>query len=440
MGTVQLWGLGRRPLWIVLSATLIAAVTLGLAALALKSMLRPADGADFRVFYTAGWMLLHGHNPYNTGKLMGTMARVTSGGPLGFPTPFVYVPWFGMLMVPFSLLPFWGAYGLWDALMFISLAAASYRWARTLKWGFPAVASGVAALSTIAFINYALGQVAILSVAFLVAVLLAVEADRLGWAGALAMAGALLLPQDLWPLVPLLWVVPRVSGRAGLGRLLIGQFLAILALVGAPLLIQAGLLSAWLHALFHFGANSAFASELVGLSGLATFAPLSWHMPTGLRDPLVDLVAFAGVAVAAVLAIQLLRSLGLANLDRTRRTGWLLLLPLGIWLLATPYGFVQDVAAVIPLAMLALGPEAAGLHKPSGWLVLMSVLAVPVALTFFTPYLFPEHTLAPLGLLALVILAGLELRRELAGARYGAAAPAPDRAAPGITSVGPRIR
>lgn len=394
----------------VVSAGLILVVTLAIAVLTFKFMVllapHPAD-VDFGVFYTAGWMLRHGQDPYSTGL-------------------FVYVPWFGVLMVPFTLLPFWVAYGLWDALMFISLAAASYRWARALGWQLPGVAAGVAAFSTIAFFNYDLGQVAILSVGFLVAVLLAIETDRLGWAGALSMAGSLLLPQDLWPLVPLLWVVSKAKDRAGLRQVLTGQAIALVVLVGGPLLIRAGLLSAWFDALFHFGVHQQLQGELVGLSGLVIFAPTSWHLGAGLGDPLVDLVAFAGVAVATVLVVQLLRSPGLAGLSPTRRAGWLLLLPLGIWLIATPYGHVQDVAAIFPLAMLALGPGAAGLRKPGGWVALLSVLVVPVALNVFSPYFFPKQTLAPLGLLALVILAGLQLRRELAEAGLGEAAAARD--------------
>ena len=86
---------------------------------------------------------------------------------------------------------------------------------------------------------------------------------------------------------------------------------------------------------------------------------------------------------------------------------------------------------MIPLAMLALGPGATGLCKLSGWLVLMSVLVVLDALTFSTPYLFPEHTLAPLGLVILVILAGL----ELAETGPGDAAAAPDGVA-AVSGVG----
>lgn len=50
------------------------------------------------------------------------------------------------------------------------------------------------------------------------------------------------------------------------------------------------------------------------------------------------------------------------QMSQTRRTGWLILLPLGIWLLATPYGHVQDVAAVFPLAILARTCA-----PPGGW-------------------------------------------------------------------------
>ena len=416
----------------VLSATVIVAVTLVVAVLTLKAMIfvspHPA-GFDFRVFYAAGWMLRHGQDPYDTKNLMAVLGRVTSAGGIPVPSPFLYVPWFALLMVPFSLLPFWAAYGLWDALIFTAIAVAAYQWARELGWKHPGVATAAAALSTIALINYVMGQVAALSFGLLVGVLLAVEAGRPGWAGAIAMTGAVLLPMDLWPLVPLLWIVPRPWRWAGLRRGLLGEAIALLVLVGAPLLIRAGLLGEWIHRLLDFGVKLPFQGELVGLPGLVTFAPARWNLSPGLRDPLVGSVAIVGVAVAALLTVGLLRSPMLARLRRPRSTGWLLLLPLGIWLLATPYGHIQDVAGVFPLAMLALGTGAAELHRPSAWLLLMSLLVVPVALTFFSSYFFPPHTLAPLGILVLVIMSGLQLRRELADADLSVAAPASGRVA-----------
>lgn len=362
MGTVQLWGLGRCPLWIVLCATVTVAVTLGVAVLTLKFMVvvvpRPAGG-DFRVFYTAGYLLRHGQDPYGAAHLTAVMGRVTPPGGPSVPSPFLYVPWFALLMVPLSLLPFWAAYGLLDVLMLGVLAISTYQWARALGWRFPGGAAAVVALSTIAFINYDLGQVAILSMGFLVAFLLAVDGGRLDWAGALAMAGALLLPQDLWPLVPLLWVLPRPWRWATFRRGLLGEAIAALALLGTPLLMRADLLGQWIHRLLHFGATLPFQGELVGLPGLTAFAPARWNLAPGLRDPAVVAVAMVGVAVAAAVTVVLLRSPKLSRLRRPRSTGWLVLLPLGIWLLVTPYGHIQDLAAIFPLAMLALGTRAA---------------------------------------------------------------------------------
>jgi hypothetical protein len=311
-------------------------------------------------------------------------------------------------------LPFWGAYGLWVAFTFVVIGTSTYLWARMLGWRFPRVVAVLASVSTIAFINYDLGQVAAVAVGFLVAVLLTSRAGRLGWAGALAMTGALLLPQDLWPLVPLMWIVPRTMDPGGWRRVLFGQAMAFVALIGWSLLMHGGLLSGWVHILLHFGAKPAFPIELVGISGLVTLAPSSWHLSAGLGDPLVSLVAITGVVAATVLVRWLLRSPGMAHLSRTRRTGWLILLPLGIWLIATPYGHVQDVAAVFPLTMLVLGEKGTVLRSVSGWVALISVLVVPVALTFFSPYFFPVYTLAPLGLLILVGVAWVALRRELA--------------------------
>ncbi len=414
MPTVYVWGLGRRPLWMVLSATVIAATTAAVGVLTFKFALLPPHpvGGDFRVLYSAGWMVRHGRDPYNTQALMDVMSHITDSGPLKVPLPFVYVPWLGAIMVPFSLLPFWAAYGLWVAFTFVVISAGTYLWARALGWRFSRTAALVASFSTVAFINYDLGQVAALAAGLLVAVLLTVLAGRLWWAGALAMTGAMLLPQDLFPLVAVLWVAAKTMYPARWRQVLFGQATAFVALVGASLLIHFSLLAAWIQSLFHFGTTPPFQSELAGISGLVTFAPSSWHLSQGLSDPFISLVAVAGVLVVTALLRWLVLSPAIADFNPARRAGWLILLPLGVWLVATPYAHIQDVAAAFPLTMLTLGDRGIALRVVRGWVALISVLVIPVLLTFFSPYLFPQRTLAPLGLVSLVGLGWMAVLRE----------------------------
>lgn len=421
MAFVSIWGVGRRPIWIVLSGTVMTAITAAVAALTVKSMLLLAAGEDFRVFYSAGWMLRRATDPYNSTRLFRVMLRVTSGPLPHSLTPFPYLPWFGMIMVPFSLLPYWVAFGLWDTLSFLAVTAAAWWWAHALTWRHAKVAAVVAGFSSVAIFNYALGQVSTMVLALLVGTLIAARADRMGLAGALAVTGALLKPQDLWPVVPLLWVVPEAPTVAVLSRILLGQVTACLVLVGAPLLVGAGLLSAWFHLIIHFGSRLPAQTELVGLPGLLTFAPTTWGLSPSLRDPVVLGLTLLDCVAAVALVRQLRISPLITGLGRERRIGWLLLLPLGIWMVVTPYGHTQDVIVAIPLLMLAMGDPRATLTRPLGWTLLGSVLVVPFTLIFFSDRFYPAHSLAPLGLLVLAVAACRELCHELTTARASAA-------------------
>lgn len=419
MATVHLWGLGRRPLWMVLSGTLIAAVTLALVVLTAKSMLLLVAGGDFRVFYSAGWMLRRGTDPYDSASLFHVIVRVTDGPMSHTVMPFLYLPWFAMVMVPFSLLPYWVAFGLWDTLSFSAVTTATWWWADTLGWrhaGWTAVAAG---FSTVAVFNYALGQVSTLVLALLVGTLLAANARHFGLAGVLAVTGALLKPQELWPVVLLLWVVPQGPTIAVLGRILLGQVGAVLVLVGAPLLVNARLLSGWLQLIIHFGSRLPSQTELVGLPGLLPFAPQLGLSP-GLHDPLVVVLTLFGCLATVVLVRQLLKLPVLIGIHRERRIGWLVLLPLGVWMLFTPYGHTQGVVVAFPLLLLALGDPRSTLLRPFGWTLLGAVLVVPFVLIFFSDTFYPGHSLAPLGLLVLAGGAVIALRRELGEARRSA--------------------
>lgn len=400
---------------------MIAAVTLAVVVLTAKSMLLLAAGGDFRVFYSAGWMLRRGADPYDSASLLHVMVHVTDGPMLRTMMPFPYLPWFGMVMVPFSLLPYWVAFGLWDTLSFSAVTTATWWWADTLGWrhaGWTAIGAG---FSTVAVFNYALGQVSTLVLALLVGTLLAANARHFVLAGALAVTGALLKPQDLWPVVPLLWVVPQVPTIAVLGRILLGQVGAVLVLVGGPLLANAGLLSSWLELVLHSDSRLPSQTALVGLQlpGLLTFAPQLGLSP-GLRDPLVVVLTLFGCLAAVVLVRQLRKLPVLIWFHPERRIGWLVLLPLGVWMLSTPYGHTQDVIVAFPLLLLALGDPRSTLLHPFSWTLLGAVLVVPFALIFFSDNFYPAHSLAPLGLLILAGGAIIALRRELGEARRSA--------------------
>ncbi|MGA9774295.1 MAG: glycosyltransferase family 87 protein [Candidatus Dormiibacterota bacterium] len=356
------------------------------------------------------------------------MARVTGGPRLTGSWPFPYLPWVGMVMAPFSVLPFWIAFALWDALGLAMITVATWRWAVALDWRHPWWAAMVAGGSSVAVVNYFLGQVSTVVLALLVAALLAAKDRRYGWAGAIAMTGALLKPQDLWPLILLVWLVPESPTASAWARIALGQISAFLILVGTPLLVSGALLGSWLQLLIHFGSRLPSQRELVGLPGLLAFTPANWHLSPSFQDPVVVVMILLGCLAIVVMLHRLLLTAALLRLPPARRIGWLLLLPLGVWMLVTPYGHTQDVVVAFPLTMLALGDGGAALRRPFGWVLVTSVLVIPVAMIFFSDYLFPPESLAPVGLLILVSMAVAALRHELA-AKPSAVAPPEDAAA-----------
>lgn len=417
MRPVSLGQLGRHPIWMLLGGAVIIAATIGVAVLTFKFMLVPPypAGGDFRVFYSAGWMLRHGMNPYNSRALLVAMNHGTSRYNHAALMPFPYLPWFGLLMTPFSLLPFRVAYGVWDSLSFAVTVVAIALWAIKLNWKHPWLVGLAASLSTIAFANYCLGQASTFVVALLVATLLAAGAGRLGWAGAFAMIGALLKPQDLWLIVPLLWLVPWPLSMASLRRVVSGEAIAFVGLVGAPLLFNISWLSGWFNVVTHFGARLYLQPDLVGLPGLLRFAPSSWRLTSGLSDPVVVLLVLMGCMGILMLVRWWLAHSPLPHLPSDHAVAWFLLLPLGIWMLVTPYGHLQDVVVIFPLVMLAMGNLRKSLQRPLGWVLLGGVLVIPVLTTFTSGYMFTTESTAPLGILVVVAAACLILRRESTG-------------------------
>jgi len=417
----------------VLSGTLISAVTMALAIATFKDVLILPHlvGDDFRVFYTAAWMLRHGTDPYRSTQLLSTMARVTPGGLARGPMLFAYLPWFGFAAVPFSILPYRVAFSLWVALSLMAIYVATIRWARNLGWRRPWLAALVAAVSVEACLTYLTGQVTAAALGILVTTLLAANARRYGLAGLLSMAGALLKPQDLWLLVPLLWMVPQPASLSTLKRILSGQAAAALVLLGLPLMAAPGILGRWFAGVIHFAATLPAQTELVGLPGLLSWLPADWGLSARFSDPVVSLVVAGGLGGIGLTIWRWLLNPALRQLPRPQRIGWVLLLPLGIWLLATPYGHTQDMVVVFPLALLTLGSNGEALRKPFGWIVIGSVLLVPAILILFTNYLFPNQSLAPIGLLILVVAALLALRKALAEASSSGAL--------GLGAMGPGV-
>lgn len=418
---------------------LLVAISLAFVVIAARSAGPPLDqlGGDFRVLYGAGDTLRHGSSPYSTLTLQRFIVTLPGGAKNPGPWPFAYLPWCAMVMACWSLLPYWVALGLWTFFGFAVVIVAIQRWTKLLKWQHPWLAGVASSLSTIAIFNYFLGQVSTITLGLLVGVLSTIRSRHYAWAGALSVTGALLKPQDLWLLVPLPWVALRLTQRSmsGWRRLLAAEVIATLVLLGIPAIVDRTLFLGWIAEISNFGMHLSAQDELVGLSGLTAFAPGSWHLTTSLTDPLVPAIVVVGMAAIVIMVWRLQSAVAIQRLSLERQIGWMMLLPLGAWMLITPYGHTQDLLVVFPLAILALGVNARELSGLRGWLVVSSVTALPVVLALYYNYTFPPQSLAPVGLLVLLALSFAALQRETRAVSTSGVDPASTTTVPAVEEL-----
>jgi hypothetical protein len=322
-----------RRFWPV--PVIIAMLVIGLASLRTEVAIHP--GYDFTIFLAAGGSVLHGLSPYTYTNLHATGFLHARAHGLLFP----YMPWVAFIFAPLSVLGAIPALIVWDIHLAVVIFGVTFAWARELSIGTPWLAGLMAGISAAAVHNYGLGQLAILCLAFVVAALLAARKGNLPLAGALAVFAGLLKPQDAI-VVPALVLLLALQHRE-LRKTLLAEAATVLALLGLPLLAQPSLLSNWLSFELAF-AKIPNPGEIAGISLTSI---VGWFGQTD--TPSLKLVLVAAVIVAAV-AFAVLR----ATRGETwaSRSSWIILAPLTVWLLLTPYANQEDIVLVIPMLLL----------------------------------------------------------------------------------------
>ena len=324
-----------RRLWPALAALGMVGIFAG--SLVTEIALRP--GYDFGIFLAAGGSVFHGLSPYSFVNLHATGFLHARAHGLLFP----YLPWVAFLFAPLSLLGVIPALIVWDVILAVMIFGVTFAWARELNLGKPGLAGLMAALSASAVHNYGLGQLSILCLAFVVAALLAARKDNLPLAGALAVFAGLLKPQDAI-VVPALVLLLALQHRE-LRKTLLAEAATALALIGLPLIAQPSLLTNWLTFELAF-AKIPNAGGAAGI-GLTSIAGWFGHADTpSLKLIVLALLIVAGATVGAMLATK---GEGMAA-----RSSWIILAPLTVWLLLTPYANQQDIVLVIPMILLLI--------------------------------------------------------------------------------------
>lgn len=376
------------PLAIGVLGGLSAATSLVLLALLLHGPI-----TAFSVFYDAARTLGQGANPYHA------VRGVAVDG------AFQYLPWVAILLRPITAIPYWTAFYLWVTLSGLLALGSTWALARAAGWRrtWPLVA-GVA-IWAVLWRGLLTGQMDGLELALETLAVLAAIRRRPAAAGAMAVVAALLKPQLLW-LLPLALLV--LAGRERQGtRFAVGGAVAAVALVGAPAVLEPALVPAWAHSLLAFSSSiRSVQPDLAGLPGLLRFAPPGWGLRPGLASPPV----LALLAPALVLIGWLLQRAGTGRswgqLPRATRVLWVAALPVGVWILVSPYSHSNDLLVLLPLVILALGPDGRLAVRPSSLTALAALVVFPEFFLLFDPGSpVSQRSLAGLAVLCLVILA-----------------------------------
>ncbi len=327
---------------------------------------------DYRVFYSAAKLLTAGHNPYATRGLEAVEQAVYHYPHLQ-PTldSFAYLPITATVMVPLSQLPFWVSYALYSALGLVVAGLVISLLARDLGWRHDRLLVGAVVVSWVTVLGFVSGQFDALMLAVVAGAML------LGWRqhplpSGLVMGLVWLKPDLLWPapifLFLALWPQRRSAARFALGFALTST---------GCLAAYPGLLPAWWSAALGFSRTVGVSQpDLAGLPSLAGAAPAGWRLASGLTAPGSLAVAAIALAAMAVFAAWMMLSPDWRRLTPVGRIAWGVALPLGIWLVATPYAHTNDDLLLLPLLMLTVGRDARRVHGLGLWLSLAVVALV----------------------------------------------------------------
>ena len=358
-------------LWALLAALLVRqAVQLGMV------LANQPLGCDLLPLWTAGSIAFRSpQDLYNFDAITRLQAWVVPH-PTG-PQPWIYAPSALLLFAPFGKLPFGLFYPLWTGVTGALLGWAAATRLHRDRW----VCLALLGLGSACFMSILIGQVTLLI-------------------GALALCGLGLL--DRRPILAgvLLGAAAMIKPTAFLllpvALLAVGSWRTLIAAAGTAIAAWAlssalfgwGLWLDWLHALPAF--DRLVRSEPTLWRGVINFTWLA-HL-AGASDGLVLGVRAALAAAGAALVWVVFR--------RTRDVATRVIVMVGVSLMITPYAMFYDAAILAAPAVILMSADARRLGRGLACFLLVELAASP--------------PVAPLGLLALVLMAAAPSLRGLA--------------------------
>jgi Glycosyltransferase family 87 len=292
------------------------------------------NSADFRIYYVAAKVWLHGGDPYQVGQLQQVDPTVS---PLGYAYPF----WALFAIAPLTFLALPQAAGVWLVLNIEALLAVVLLLGRAFtlswRWRLWLIISGLLGLPGLFVLIQ--GQISFLLLFLLVAGYLCMQARKVAGA-AFLLAFSLAKPQLVWlPIIVLFFCAFRQRQHK--------PFAACLSLALGLLLVSSWLadpswLSSWLGALQRDAAIGDPGEQHV-TDNMGTVFALAHHLP------------FAPLAVALVVAAWLGAALLLIwRFRQGEHTFVLFALGCSLVGILSPWMWIYDgVIWLVPLAALA---------------------------------------------------------------------------------------
>jgi arabinofuranan 3-O-arabinosyltransferase len=317
---------------------------------------------DFAVFWAAGMQTLHG-NPaalYDSGEFMKVQAALFPPGDAFYPSWPSYPPTFLLVLAPLALLPYGSAFITWDVVSLLGCVAVVYLTVRRRA------AIALALASPFTAWNFIAAQNGFLTASLLGASLLFLDRRPV-------MAGAFIGCLTYKPQFGILFPVALIASHQWRAIASAGVTVALLA-AGSVILFGAELWAGFPRGLAAQGELNLLADPESNWGYLQSAYGLvrSLHGPAKLAWLVQGLVTLGGAAIVW----KSWRS-------RVRYELKAAILSAGA-LLATPYAFAYDMAAiVVPAAFLAADQLSRGFlqGEKTTWIVLFGApLAVLVTL------------------------------------------------------------
>ena len=91
---------------------------------------------------------------------------------------------------------------------------------------------------------------------------------------------------------------------------------------------------------------------------------------------------------------------------------WIILLPLAIWLIFSPYGEPSDILMLVPLVILNISSNGSLFSEWQGWLSIYCICALPFYVELFPSFLLPWYGFGVIAIILLITLSILKISRK----------------------------